>query len=141
MILDRPTAANMTTMRFTLPPEEFCVSEFKDFRNRLKPPFRITIRGQVLDLQPIQRSYTGNEKRSFNIMDASGYFIACCALFHNTENTELQNQRHVVLYFGTGRPSRGNGKGVLYLGAESFILPSNCQSMVSVDKFEELKIV
>ena len=125
-------------MTFAVPPSEYCISSFHALRNRLKPPLRVTVRGRVADLLPEEVSKGGNKKRMFNIVDAAGLYITCCALKHNTANRALQNHREVVLYFCTGRCAMGDSRGMLFLMKDAMVVPLDETSLVEPTKTEEL---
>ena len=127
-------------MSFAIPSSDCCVSVFRSLRNKLTPPFRLSVKGKVTDLQALGMTEGGNAKRVFDIVDNSGVYFTCCALKHNAESGALQNFADVVLYYGTGRGPIGTSKGMLYLYKDAFIVPVGRVSLLSAAKTEELRI-
>ena len=121
-MLETPTAENLLQMPFAIPPPECCVTVFRGLRNKLVPPFRLTVKGKVVDLQSREVSQAGNSKRIFDLVDSSGLYFTCCAMKHNAESRALENYQDVVLYFGSGRPQIGSSRGMLYLRQDAFIV-------------------
>lgn len=91
-------AANMISTPFTVPSPEYCISNFQSLRSKLRAPFRVTLKGVVVDLLPLDHSQAGNKKRHFNIVDKQGTYFNCCAMKHNIGNPALQNYREIVIF-------------------------------------------
>ena len=121
--LKQATADNLTVETFTVPPSDCCVTEFRPIRHKLKAPFRLTLKGRIADVQGLEASQAGNEKRRFDIVDNCGSFISCCAMRHSARSTALQNSQEVIIYNGTGRSAIGSSKSALYLMKDAFIVP------------------
>ena len=85
--LSVPTKDNLTKLAFAAPPSELCVSIFRTLRNKMTPPFRLSVKGRVVDLQSPEMSQAGNAKRIFDIVDNAGTYITCCAMKHNVESS------------------------------------------------------
>ena len=49
-MLERPTADSLLKMPFVVPPPDCCVTVFRALRNKLTPPFRLTVKGKIVDL-------------------------------------------------------------------------------------------
>ena len=139
-LLSVPPKDNLTTMTFAVPPSECCVSVFRTLRNKMTSPFRLTVKGRVVDLQSPERSQSGNVKRMFDIVDHTGMYITCCAMKHNVESSALQNFQEVVIYYGLGRGPMGTLKGMLYLLKDAFIIPVGQSSSLTITKTEQLTI-
>ena len=99
------------------------MTEFRPIRHKLKAPFRLTVKGKIADVQGLETTQSGNEKRLFDIVDNTGAYISCCAMRHNAKSAALQNFQDVVIYHGTGRGAIGSAKGALYLMKDAFIVP------------------
>ena len=128
------TTDNLRSMTYAVPPAECCVSIFRSLRNKLSPPFRVTLRGVVVDAQPMDTSQGGNPKRVFDLVDKYGTYVSCCAMKHNAESAALQNLQEVVLYYGTGRGPIGNARGMVYLLKDAMIIPVGQSSLLSTGK-------
>ena len=139
-ILPKPTAPNLTTMVYEVPPSDCCITQFRALRNRLNHPFRLTVKGKVADVQPVEMSTAGNPKRVFDIVDNSGVYFTCCAMKHNAESKALVNNNEVVLYYGTGRGPIGGVKGMLYLMKDALIVPFGKTCWLPPAKTEQLTI-
>ena len=138
--LPRATSDNCINATFTVPPSDCCVSVFRSLRNKFSPPFRLSVKGKVVDLQSMEMSQGGNAKRVFDIVDNAGVYFTCCAMKHNASSSALQNFQEVVVYFGTGRGPIGNSKGMLYLLKDAMIIPIGQPSLLSAAKTEQLTI-
>ena len=127
-------------MGYAIPPSDCCVTVFRSLRNKLTPPFRLTLKGKVVDLQPVEYSQVGNPKRVFDLVDNAGMYITCCAMRHNAESAALQNFQEVVVYYGTGRAPIGNARGMLYLLKDAMIIPVGQPTLLSASKTEQMVI-
>ena len=139
-VLPKATAPNLTSMEYEPPQMQCCISEFFSLRDRLKHPFRLTVKGLVMDLRAPEMTAGGNRKRVFNIVDNSGLYFTCCALSDNAESIALKNNEEVVLYFGSGRGPMGGVKGMLYLLKDALIIPTGKTTRKTCIKTEELII-
>ena len=138
--LDMATADNLTNKTFTVPPTDWCVSVFRTLRTKCNTPFRLTVKGKVVDLQPLETTQSGHPKRVFDLVDNAGMYFTCCAMKHNADSTALQNFQEVVVYYGTGRGPIGISKGMLYLLQDACIIPVGSPSLLNTEKLEELTI-
>ena len=138
--LFQATADNLRSMTYVVPPAECCVSTFRTLRNKLIVPFRVTLKGVVVDLQPLETSQGGNPKRVFDLVDKYGTYVSCCAMKHNAESVALQNFPEVVLYYGTGRGPIGSSMGIVYLLKDAMLIPIGQPSLLSTRKTEHLTI-
>ena len=91
-----------------------------------------------MDLQPPQMTRTGSMKRMFDIVDASGLYINCCATKHNISNVVLQNHREVILYYCLGRWTSAKSQGMLFLMHDAMIVPLGEPSTLQPAKLEQL---
>ena len=139
-MLETPTADNLLKMPFAVPPPDCCVTDFRALRNKLTPPFRLTVKGKIVDLQGRELSQSGNPKRVFDLVDGSGLYFTCCAMKHNADSRALENYQDVVLYFGSGRGQIGSSKGMLYLMKDAFIVSIGTPSLMHAPKTEQLTI-
>ena len=132
------TASNLTSLRWVNPTPECCVSSFRNLRKKLVSPFRLTIRGKIVDLQPLERSAGGNMKRVFDIVDPHGLYISCCAMKHNAEASCLRNYQEVIGYWGLGRSPIGSSKGMLYFMKDAIIVAAGDATKFNTAKNEQL---
>ena len=139
-MLERPTADNLLKMPFVVPPPDCCVTVFRALRNKLTPPFRLSAKGKIVDLQSMAISQAGNPKRVFDLVDGSGVYFTCCAMYHNAHSPALENYQDVVIYFGKGSGPIGCGKGMLYLMKDTMIISIGKPSLMSAPKTEQLWI-
>ena len=99
---------------------------FRYMRLLPKPPFRRTFKGCLADVsKEVITSSTGHLKKTFQIVDAAGYYITCCALGHTADSKALENNETVVIYYATERQSIGKDPGMLYVLKGAMILPVN----------------
>ena len=140
-VLPEATTASLTKVStLAIPSSDCCVSAFRNLRNKLSPPFRLSVKGKVTDAQPLEMSQGGNPKRVFDLVDHSGVYFTCCAMEHNAESAAIHNFQEVVLYFGTGRKPIGTSKGMLYLLKDAVIISVGQPNLLSTAKTEELLI-
>ena len=137
-VLETPTAANLTSMTFSVPPSDCCVSVFRTIRSKLKPPFRVTVRGTIVDVQSPESTHKGEMKRVFDIVDSSGLYITCCATQHNVSSVHLRNGQEAVLYYCLGRWTTGRSQGMLFLMHDALIVPVRPPSELMPKKVNEL---
>ena len=138
--LAQATAPNLTEMTFQIPPTDCCVSVFGGLQSKLSAPFRLSVKGVIIDLQPLEKSAGGNWKRVFDVVDSMGSFFTCCAMLHNAESQALRNLQEVVLFFGTGRASNRGAKGMLYLLKDAMIIPVGTPGFLPPKKTEQMII-
>ena len=139
-MLSSPTAANLISMSFSVPPAQCCVSSFQSIRSKLRGNFRVTLKGVICDLEDLEYSQAGNEKRMFDLVDHQGAFISCCAMKHNVGSRALQNFQEVVLYFASGRGPKGSSPGLVYVMKDAVILPIGSPRLLSSPKSVHLQI-
>lgn len=85
--------------------------------------FRLSARGVVVDVLPPDSTQAGNPKRSFNLVDDLGAWLACCALDRNAQYVALKESMGIVLFFGTGRGPLAGAPGNLYAFKGAMIVP------------------
>ena len=78
-LVDHASAPNLTEIKFQIPPTEYCISDSESLRPRLLASFRPSVRGVIIDLQPLEMALAGNARRVFDIVDGMGSFLSCCA--------------------------------------------------------------
>ena len=139
-VLEQPTADNLLKMTFAVPPPDCCVTVFRSLRNKLTPPFRLSVKGKIVDLQNRETSQNGNAKRIFDLVDASGLYLTCCAIKHNADSPALVNYQDVVIYFGSGRGAIGSSKAMLYIMKDAIIISLGKPSLMTTPKTEQLCI-
>ena len=123
----------MRSAKFMTPDDDACVSIFADYQGRLIPPFRVTLRGIIDDLQPTAPSRSGNDKRVFRLYDSEGDFIACCAQGKLCQSKALMNNNEVIIFFGAGRGHIGSDEGLVYALKDSWMIPVSFQSHVPIE--------
>ena len=64
----------------------------------------------------------GLPKLGFELVDAMGAYVHCCAVGHNAVSTRICADIEVVLYHVTGRGPLGNVPGMLYLFQDALIV-------------------
>ena len=115
-LLGDATSDNFKLGTHVVPSGNVCLSDFKwlQERGRLQANFRITLKGKVVDLQGIERTQNGHEKRIFNLVDDSGLYITVCAMFFNASAPGLRDYAEIIVYYGAGRAPIGSAKGMIY---------------------------
>ena len=142
-VLDEATSDNLKPGTVASPSNSVCLTDFKWLQAHGRPQanFRITLKGKVVDLQSIERTQNGHEKRIFNLVDDSGLWITVCAMFFNASAPGLQNYAAIIVYYGAGRAPIGSAKGMIYCYKDSLIVPTGKPSiMLTSPKREELVI-
>ena len=136
--LKRPTSPHLTTTEFRVPPSACCVTVFDSLSKKLTPPFRLSVRGTIVDLRDAVKSERGNCKRRFDIVDHEGVYISCCAMAHNVHSPALRNFEDVILYYGTGRGAVGRDGCKLYLFKDAMVFPAGGPRQLDASKTREL---
>ena len=88
-ITDQRSSPFIDQVRFVTPGPQACITSFQTLRSIFIAPFRGTFAGMVADVQGASESVRGNAKKFFNLVDANGYWILCCALGRNAGNQAL----------------------------------------------------
>ena len=57
-----PTTPNLLEMEWRLPPPNCCVCSFHTVKSKLRAPFRLTLKGIIQDVQPLDVTLQGNTK-------------------------------------------------------------------------------
>ena len=134
------TAPNMLAASFHIPAERCCISVFRSVRHQLKAPFRITLKGQIVDVQPQEASSAGNAMRLFNFVDHQGAYFKCCAMKHNVNSAALKDFQEAVIYYACARAAIGIAPAMLYLFKDAMIVPFGSSFLLKSPKSEELEI-
>ena len=69
----------------------------------MQAPFKVTIAGSVAKVYDLDTTNAGNAKCSFELVDDSGCWIACCAIGRNATTPDLKEGLRVIVYNGSGR--------------------------------------
>ena len=128
------TSHAMLRAKFVPPDEECCVSVFAEYQERLVPPFRVTLRGIIGDLQPTAPSRSGNDKRVFRLYDSQGDFIVCCAQGNLCHNDVLVDDNEIIIFFAAGRDPIGSDEGMVCALKDSCILPVGFPSHIPAER-------
>ena len=139
-VKSRATAPNMMTSLYSVPSEWCCISVFRNLRNQLKAPFRITLKGQIVDVQPQDCSTQGNPMRMFDFVDHQGACFKCCAMKHNVTSAAIKNYQEAVIYCATARGPIGSLPALLYLFKDAMIVPFGSCTLLKSPKSEVLEI-
>ena len=113
----------MISELFSVPVMPVCVSKFRELIGALKAPFRMSVRGVVMDVQDLDATLSSRAKRLFSLVDESGHWIQCCGIDRNAHSKALVEGMEVVFFFATGRPQLGGTGGILYAMKDSLIVP------------------
>ena len=74
------------------------VTDFLGNQNRFVAPFRVSLFGVILNVQEMSASNNGGPKRLFDIVDATGTYLHCCALGRNATNLALRPGMEAVFF-------------------------------------------
>ena len=113
---------------------------FRSLRKKLQAPFRLTLKGRVVDIREVETTQAGQPKRIFDLVDTSGAYVTCCAMKHSVDSAALQNFQEIIIFFATARGPIGGQKGMLYLLKDAMIVSVGEPSLLSSGKLEELSI-
>ena len=82
-------------------------------------------------------SDNGNTKLYFDIVDATGTWIHCCALGdRHIKSVALQQGMEVVIYYGAGRSALQSSPAALFVMKEGAIIPIQASAEVPRKSFE-----
>ena len=121
------TSPYMKTTFFVPSPFPVCLTDFRSVRINLVAPFRVTLKGTVADVRDMDHTLQGEPKLSFDLVDANGAWITCCALGRHAANNNLRTGSEIILYFGTGRPPIGSAPGMIWMLNDGVILALRSQ--------------
>ena len=116
-----PTSSYLTTSVYTVPQAGLC-TDFLRKQHLCKAPFRGSFVGMITDVQEPGTTLAGLPKLCFDLVDATGAYLRCCAIGHNAVSTTIRTNLEVVLYHVTGRGPLGNAPGMLYLFKDALIV-------------------
>ena len=122
----------LLTSAFAIPSVLGCISLYGPVAPQMKSPFRSTVRGWVCDVQIPSCKHPVRPYRRFKLLDGTGAYIQCCALFHNVRSPAISIGREIILYYGTGRGPTGNVPGMLYALKDSLILAVGSEISLSL---------
>ena len=100
---------------------------------QLHPPFRTNIAGVVVKVSDVQPTVGGSGKpvRTLVLSDPKGYHITIRQLGSSAEDMEICRQRHIVVYFATGRKAWKQGEdGSLWAYEDSYVKVSSLAKFV-----------
>ena len=118
-----PTSPYWINAQYQAPVYPFCVTNFQMIEDKLRAPFRASIRGVVMDVLDSDFSLAGIPKRLFQLIDDGGRWIRCCALGRNSLSKCLVEGFEIAIYFGTGRGPLSATPGLLYVMKDAMIVP------------------
>ena len=102
-LLTELSSPYLTVKRVIPSVASMCVAQLRKVEGKLAAPFRMSVRGVIVDVPAPDVSQAGKAQRSFNIVEEPGAWIACCALGRIALSKALQNGLGIVLFFGAGR--------------------------------------
>ena len=114
----------LSGVRFQVPNGGACITNFAACKAKLAaPPFRATLSGIIVNVQPLLESQKGEAKKYFDLVDKSGSWIPCCAIGMNAMSRVIAENYEVVIYYASGRGQIGDSKGCVYLFKDSLAIP------------------
>ena len=105
-------------------------------KTNLKAPFRGTLHGFVNNTQEGGESLRGNMKKYFELVDAAGHWLPCCAMGNHARNEGISDGAEVLVFFATGRGQVKESPAVLYLFQEAVIVKVRAQGSVPNKRFK-----
>ena len=121
-IVPNATSPYMIKNIFVPPPFPVCLADFRSVRSKLQAPFRVTLKGTVVDVREMDHSLQGENKLTFDLIDAHGAWVTCCALGRHAANRHLCTGSEIIIYFGTGRPPIGSSSGMIWVLKDGVIV-------------------
>ena len=91
-------------------------------KSQLSPPFRITLRGSLQDVQLGGVTLTGQPKCIFALVDEMGSWVQCCGIGRNGRGDVFQDGNEVILYYASGRKGSGTSDSLVWLFKDSMIV-------------------
>ena len=109
--------------KFRVPKFPVCVALYASLKNQFShPPFRCTLSGIIRNKQDVQASTSGAPKLGFALVDETGAWVKCFAMEKHAGNPVLEDNNHVVIFYGCGRSPLGDSPGAIYLLGDSFMV-------------------
>ena len=92
------------------------------------PPYAISVKGIIANLQPESFSRDSNPMRNFQLYNNAGNCVACVAFGRQTESNALGDANEVTIFFAHGLSGSKNSNGALRLYdlAHIVLLTQNC---------------
>ena len=94
-VITTPASPFTTTAQYIAPNSPGCILDFSMVKTTASP-FRATFCGTVCDVKPDDESIQGQPKKEFDLVDAFGSWLHCCAIGRNARNTSLVNGNEVA---------------------------------------------
>ena len=104
-VIATPSSPFLLSKTYVVPSFPLCLTNFRQMEEKLKPPFRVTVRGMIEGAQQLDYTLKGQEKRVFRIVDEAGTCLECNAVGRNAWSNAIVDGNEVVLYHCTGRSS------------------------------------
>ena len=121
-VISRCTTPPGTGSAVSLSPDLY-ISDFQ--RLPAAPPFTISVRGVVANMQEEVVSQSGNSMKNFRLVDQTGRYVQCVSFGRHSENSFLAELNEVVLYYAKAVEGLNGGHGQLWMYDDSHIVLTN----------------
>ena len=112
--IDAATSPYMSSAKFVIPPVSVVLQRF-NVLDRTNAPFRVSLRGTVVDVGDVESSQQGNSKNAFKVVDKEGTWLQCVVIGDQASNPGLLENVDVILFFASGRSSATSQEGAIFV--------------------------
>jgi len=118
---ETPTSPFMRPAPFQKPPPSVVLSRFSSLE-QTPAPFRVSVRGVVVDVGVLEITGQGNPKKSFKLVDEVGSWVSCVAFGDEARKSVIDECTEMVLFFASGRGAKASSEGALFVFQNSCVM-------------------
>ena len=123
VFVKRPTSPHMLSGQLAMPPASVVLARF-NVLERCDAPYRVSLRGTVVEVGVVETSISGTLKRQCKVVDQDGLWLFCVVVGEQALKPGLRENMDVIMFFASGRrcPSVREGAVFLFSNACLWIL-------------------
>ena len=95
--IDKATSPYLLTAKFVMPPASAMIVRFNAL-DTVDAPFRVSLRGGVVEVEGIEQTMNGNSKKAFKLLDKEGTWVQCCVIGAQALMPYLCDNADVILF-------------------------------------------
>ena len=118
--VQEPSSPFLLSESFQTPSSTFVLTRFEALE-RVKTPFRVSLRGIVHEASRLEQTSNGNEKKTFTLADEAGMFVSCIAIGENARIPTLADLNEIIVFFAHGVGGKASSNGHIMLFSTSTI--------------------
>jgi len=118
---EKSTSPFMRPAPFQKPPPSVMLSRFSSLE-QTPAPFRVSVRGVVVDVGKVEITGQGNPKKSFKLVDEGGSWLSCIVFGDEAQKSVIDECTEVLLFFASGRGAKSSSEGALFVFQNSCVM-------------------